>query len=388
MNILARYDAACAALTEAVNADEVMKIRLEAKAIEAVARVAKNFDFEIKGAKLRLNAEARLGEMMLQAEAQGLLGKGRPPNPPENGSAAEPFPTRATLAQMGIDKKLSAGAKRLASISERARQAMFERFERESRQGRRIAMEVIHGEMRQRNASSRRKVAETLSEASAALTGGRRFPAIYADPPWRRKAGIGDRAYENHFPTMTWDDICALPVAERALPDAWLFLWMPRAHLLASTPMAHDLGGEHGSIEVPLAWRVAHAWGFPHYSTCFVWTKTDDEFPDDQGTGLIAFDQDELLLLFKRGQGLPMPDTGDKFGSNHRERAREHSRKPDFYRQMIATMTKGLPVLELFARMDADHPLPDNWAAWGNQALPNESIDPETGEVMSTTKAA
>jgi N6-adenosine-specific RNA methylase IME4 len=102
-----------------------------------------------------------------------------------------------------------------------------------------------------------------------------------------------------------------------------------------------------------------------------VWTKTDDDQPEDHGNGLIVFDQDELLLLFKRGRGLPMPAGAEKFGSNHRERPRGHSRKPDFYRHMIATMTGGLPVLELFARANAEHALPADWEVWGNQATFN-----------------
>jgi hypothetical protein len=32
-------------------------------------------------------------------------------------------------------------------------------------------------------------------------------PAVYLDPPWKRQGGIGDRAYENHYPTMTWPQI-------------------------------------------------------------------------------------------------------------------------------------------------------------------------------------
>ena len=217
-----------------------------------------------------------------------------------------------------------------------------------------------------------RSLARSLSDTSALDTGGRKFPVFYADPPWRRKAGFGNRSYENHYPTMTWDEICALPVADRALPDAWLFLWIPRAHMFATTTMTIANGcGEPVEHAAPLAWRVAQSWGFPHYSTCFVWTKTDDDQPEDHGNGLIVFDQDELLLLFKRGRGLPMPAGAEKFGSNHRERPRGHSRKPDFYRHMIATMTGGLPVLELFARANAAHALPANWEIWGNQATFN-----------------
>jgi ParB-like chromosome segregation protein Spo0J len=220
-----------------------------------------------------------------------------------------------------------------------------------------------------------RDLARKLSDAAVLAPSGRKFPVIYADAPWRRKAGFSDRSAENHYPTMTWDEICALPVEARALSDAWLFLWMPRAHLLAPTWMEYEFGdGTRSDVEVPLAWRVAHAWGFSDYSTCFVWTKTDERQPEDHGNGLVVFDQDEILLLFKRGKGLPRPAGSEMFGSNYRERPREHSRKPHFYRQMIATMTGHLPVLELFGRDDPEHTRPPNWEVWGNEANAQEPL--------------
>lgn len=378
MMALAQYDAACAALAAAVKADEVMQVRLEAKAIEAVARVAKNFDLEIDAVKLRTRAEARLGEMLEQGERAGLIaGHGGTRNPPEQDSATVSCPP-ATLKEIGVDNKLSARSRKLSGIGQQAVENVLARFDQESRRRGRPAMDVILGEMAKRNAGTRRDLARELSDTSAAMPVGRKFPVIYADPAWRRNAGIGNRAYENHFPTMSWDQICALPVAEMVLPDAWLFLWMPRAHLFAATTM--ELGPDECDADnpvlarVPLAWRVALSWGFDEYSTCCVWAKTDDECPDDHGTGLIFWDQDELLLVFKRGNGLPKPDTDQKFGSNHRERPREHSRKPDFYRHMIRTMAgEGVPVLELFAREDSANPWPADWHTWGNEAQGSEA---------------
>jgi N6-adenosine-specific RNA methylase IME4 len=157
-------------------------------------------------------------------------------------------------------------------------------------------------------------------------------------------------------------------------------MWIPRPHLLALVEVELEVmikaTGEltPALVDLPLAWACQLALGMDSYSTCFVWTKTDEDHPDVSGSGLIAWDQDELLLLFKRGQGLPKPAGSEKFGSNHRERPREHSRKPDHYRHMIATMVgcdaagRPLPVLELFARVDAEHPLPPGWLAAGNQA--------------------
>lgn len=389
MNGLTRYDAACAALAAAVKADEVMQIHLEAKAIQAVARVAKNFDLEIDAVKLRTRAEVRLGEMLTEGEASGIIAsRGRQPKDSESESL-----TRATLKEIGIDPKLSARSRKLGGIGARAVNAMLDRMERESRERGRLAVNVIESEIGRRNTATRRQLAQELSDASALSPTGRKFPVVYADPAWRRKAGIGNRAYENHYVTETWDEILSMPVAQRVLPDAWLYLWIPRAHLLALHPTEIETPIGRTTVKLPLAWAVAQAWGFDAYSTCFIWTKTDEANPDDHGLGLIVWDQDEVLCLFKRGRGLPMPDTQFKVGSNHRERAAGHSAKPTYYRDMINAMTGGLPVLELFAREDEEHVLPANFFTWGNQSRNtaeincDEPFDPSTGEVTGVEAA-
>lgn len=368
MNELAHYDAACAALAAAVTTDEVMAIRTTAKGIEAVAKAAKNLDLEIDAVKLRVRAEAKLGDMLREAQSQGLLRSGRPTSEEGNGSAAEPL-TRVKLREIGIDKKLSAYSQKLSGIGTQAVDAMLERFDESTRGRGKLALDVITSETAKRNAESRRQLARELSDCSALQPSGRKFPVVYADPAWKRKAGIGDRAYENSYTTMDWDAIMAMPVKERLLPDAWIFLWIPRAHVLAlhSVPYVLPLGNI-ADIKLPLAWAIARAWGADNYSTCFVWTKTDEDMPDDHGLGLIAWDQDELLCLFKRGRGLPKPDTAAKFGSNHRERAAGPAAKPTYYRDMINAMTGNLPVLELFAREDEGTALPANFFTWGNQS--------------------
>ena len=81
---------------------------------------------------------------------------------------------------------------------------------------------------------------------------------------------------------------------------------------------------------------------------------------------------------------MPKPDTDVKFGSNHRERAGRHSEKPAFYRDMINAMTGGVPVLELFAREDAEHPLPANFFTWGAQST-NSAEQPEPAPFLPVT---
>ncbi|GEC15175.1 MT-A70 family methyltransferase [Nitrobacter winogradskyi] len=264
----------------------------------------------------------------------------------------------------------------------------------EEKRGLLVSAKAVRFEAEADGRERRRALQQALSDETAKLPMGRRFPVVYADPPWHRKQGVTGRSYENHYPTMTWDDICALPVKDVLLPDAWVFLWIPRAHMFALHTVDMEFATDDGcvitrKVQLPLAWAVARAWGCDSYSTAFVWTKTDEEHPEDQGGGVIAYDQDEILLLFKRGRGLPKPDTKEKFGSNHRERSKPlgHSRKPEFYREMIATMCGGLPVMELFARVNAEHPLPPKWEGWGNQTSPS-SDDATTESATITNETA
>lgn len=390
---LVLYESACAALAAAATADEVMNVRTTAEGIRVVAHVAKNIDLEIRAVRLRTNAEVKLGHMLLEAEKQGLLHSGRPTKESaENGSAEEPL-SRVKLKEIGIDKKLSSHSQRLAGIGAKAVNMMLDRFDRESRTRGRLALDVIHDETAKRNADSRRQLAQELSDCAALQPCGRKFSVVYADPPWKRKAGIGNRAYENHYDTMIWDEIMAMPVAQRMLPDAWLFLWIPRPHLLALHPVEIETPLGKVKIKLPLAWAIARAWGCDEYSTCHIWHKTDEWEDTDHGLGLIFWDQDEILCLFKRGRGLPMPDGESKSASSYRELAAGHSAKPTFYRNMINRMTGGLPVLELFAREDDEHVLPPNFFTWGNQSkntahAPTNALgetinhNPDTGEII------
>lgn len=396
MSELARYEAAERAIAAAEAVDEVLEIRSQTAAWSAYARQAKNKDLEIRAARIRFRAERRLGEMLLLAKAAGYLAEGRPKicsgeeqfsdagGDAADRPKAEPAkPLRVTLQEAGIDRKLSSRAQRLAAMDTAEFEQALERQAEEMRSGQaRVAMDLLKVGAEEKGRADRRNLAAALSGQTADLPSGPKVPAVYLDPPWRRQGGIGDRAYENHYSTMTWPEILTYlrQVRERLLPDSWAFMWIPRPHLLALVETELEVmiaaTGELqlARVDMPLSWACAQALGMDSYSTCFVWTKTDDAHPDVSGSGLIAFDQDELLLLFKRGQGLPKPAGSEKFGSNHRERPREHSRKPDHYRHMIATMVgcdaegRPLPVLELFARVDAEHPLPPGWIGAGNQA--------------------
>lgn len=177
-----------------------------------------------------------------------------------------------------------------------------------------------------------------------------KFAAIYADPAWTYRTwsakGTG-RSAEQHYSTMSCDDICALPISDLAADDAVLFMW-------ATWPTLRD------------AWRVIDAWGFEYKTAAFDWMKADvstvNLFPDpvsaDMKLGHWTRSNSEPCLLATRGKPKRL-DAGVRMGII--EKAREHSRKPDCVYDRIERLVAG-PYLELFARTTRK-----GWTSWGNQ---------------------
>lgn len=391
MSGLVKYEAACRALAEAASVDEVMQIRDQAEMLAAAGRIAKNRDLEMQAIEIRMRGERRLGELIkLQQETVGLNKGGRPS---KTCTHEEQVSRPGTLAEAGIDRKLSARAQKMAAVPAGEFEGLIGTWKAESAAADgRLTTNLLKVGAEQRQREFRRDLQRELSDKSLELTGSRKYAAIYFDPPWKRKQGITDRSYENHYITMTWDEIVtwARSMRNRLLEDAWGFMWVPRAHAFALHPVSYEVVIDDDSvhdveIKTPLAWAIARAMGFDNYSTAFNWTKTDEDHVDDAGMGILVRDQDEWLLMFKKGRGNPKPASCEVFGSNHRERSKPlgHSRKPQHYREVIAKMVgDGVPVLECFARHDEQFPLPKGWDSWGNQAQPDAPL-PEKPEAAA-----
>ena len=189
------------------------------------------------------------------------------------------------------------------------------------------------------------KIATNLREA---VTG--RFPVVYADPPWRFDAGDGLPGVAGvHYPTMRTEEICVLPVMEKAATNAVLFLWTTNAHL-------------------PDAFHVMEAWGFRYVSN-IAWVK------NTMGVGFYVRGKHELLLLGVRGSMLPKGAPPSVVFAD----AEGHSVKPERVSAIIdEEMYPDQPgYLELFARRPPARP---RWVQWGNEpALAQTSTLPSTG---------
>lgn len=126
---LVKYDAACRALSECKAVDEVKTWADKAAAMQAYGRMAKDKTLEVDAAEIRLRAERRLGELLAAQKAGSGLNKGGRPEKTgaskepvsgsrETGASKEPVFSAPTLAQAGIDKKLSSRAQKLAAVPE------------------------------------------------------------------------------------------------------------------------------------------------------------------------------------------------------------------------------------------------------------------------------
>lgn len=188
-----------------------------------------------------------------------------------------------------------------------------------------------------------------MSAADDLLTecGGKRYGTILADPPWQFQNRTGKMAPEHkrlsRYPTMTLEDIKAMPVDQILRDTAHLYLWVPNALL------AEGL-------------QVLSVWGFT-YKTNLIWYKTrKDGGPDRRGVGFYFRNVTEMILFGVRGKNARTLQPGRSQENMIIAQKREHSRKPDEQYKLIESCSPG-PYLELFARGSVE-----KWDAWGNQA--------------------
>jgi N6-adenosine-specific RNA methylase IME4 len=333
---LVRYDAARRALAEAVRFDDIKQIRNLAVAAQEYARQANDPELMDNATEIRKRAEIRGGEVLAEMEKNKGSRNQLQGDVPVGGSAPKP-PTDPTpkLADLGITKTQSSRWQRLAALPKNEQESHIAAAKKSAVAS--LDHTTSQADKKQRRAEREQELAEKTVAASRKL-GTRQYGVIYADPPWHFKpysdvTGM-DRAAENHYPTMTIEDIKALPIP--AASDAVLFLW-------ATVPM------------LPEALDVMAAWGFSYKSHC-LWVK------HKAGTGYWFRNRHELLLVGTRGN-IPAPAPGEQYDSIIEARAGEHSAKPFHFTEIIEELFPTLPRLEMFHRGETY----DGWDYWGNE---------------------
>jgi len=165
-----------------------------------------------------------------------------------------------------------------------------------------------------------------------------KYRVIYADCPWNygNKLVAGYGAAENHYPTMSIEELCKLPVKELAEDNAVLFFWV-------TSPLLEE------------CFPVIKSWGFK-YKTSFVWDKVKHNM------GHYNSVRHELLLICTKGSCLP--DSSKLIDSVVEiERSQKHSEKPEEFRNIINTLYTFGAKIELFSRKKVE-----GWSVWGNQS--------------------
>lgn len=160
------------------------------------------------------------------------------------------------------------------------------------------------------------------------------FDIILADCPWRYDFSLDNAdKVEQHYPTMDLEDIkkLKLPVNNHAV----LFLWATAPKLLEA-------------LEVMKAWEFT-------YKTNMIWDK------EWIGMGFWFRGQHELLLVGVKGDFSP-PESDNRVSSVYREKRTEHSKKPEYFYELIENMFPQGKYLELFARKKRE-----KWTSYGNE---------------------
>ena len=179
-----------------------------------------------------------------------------------------------------------------------------------------------------------------------------KYSVIYADPPWQYKVyskkGMG-RSAESHYPTMSIEDIKALPIANLADKDCALFLWVIFPCLLEG-------------------FEVIKAWGFSYKTVAFVWVKQNKKADTlFWGMGYWTRSNVEICLLATKGRPKRVHAGIHQVIVSHIE---EHSKKPIEVQKRIIQLMGDVPRLELFARRKAE-----GFDVWGNEV--DSDIDME-----------
>lgn len=310
------------ALAEAQSIDVLAEIRDQGHAALKYMKSRRDFgvDARNEASEIVLRAERRLGEMIASTFPHGGDRKSRCPD--------------VTLNDAGITNKQSSRWQSEARVPEE----VFEKWLFDTRAS---GKELTSGALVKLGKRSHRKdwaeerpdLSGVVGSLDLLIADGKKFRCIYADPPWGYSNQQTRASTDNHYPTMSVDQIAAEPVGQLADDDAHLHLWTTNAFL-------HD------------SFRIMEAWGFS-YRSCFVWVKPQ------MGIGNYWRVSHEFMLLGVRGKATNFM-ANDETSWLMADRT-VHSRKPRAIREKIMRVSPG-PYLEMYGREAVP-----GWMVYGNQ---------------------
>ena len=318
-------EAACKQLAEARSIEEVEEIRDAAQAMTHYYRQRGYGLAAINdAAEVKIRAERRMGELLAENVSQG-----RPSI--KKGSKMLPF------LPDDVSKTNSSRWQRIAKIPDPVFEGHISDVRSKEQELTTVGVLRLAKELRQPGKQGKPPLVNgcKVEHLQVLVDDGEKFGTIYADPPWSYSNQATRASTDNHYQTMTVDDICGLPVKDLADDNAHLHLWTTNAFLRDS-------------------FRVMEAWGFT-YQGVFVWCKSK------MGIGNCWRVSHEFLMLGIRGEPRRFCKGAQNLMSWAVLPRDRHSSKPGKVRAWIEKASPG-PYLELFARH-----IFDNWTVWGNE---------------------
>ena len=187
-----------------------------------------------------------------------------------------------------------------------------------------------------------------------------KYQTIVVDPPWPvRKIIRAVRPNQKQnldYPTMSLDDIKALPISAVSAENSVLFLWTTHAFL-------------------PSSFDIMSAWGF-RYQRTLTWDKQN-------GMCLFGFHHRTEFCLFGYRGKIEMYPRRKAIPTCIVAKSERHSAKPSEFYDMVSVF--GSPRLDVFARNERG-----GWDVFGNEV--SSSIElcardtMESGVQLTTAK--
>lgn len=168
-----------------------------------------------------------------------------------------------------------------------------------------------------------------------------RYSVIYVDPPWDYDRRSQQQQGAVPYPSLTLEELQALPVPAIAAPNCAMFLWTT-------------------SPKLPTALKLLEAWGFEFKSVFRCWRKVYADGRTCVGLGYWSQVCFEFLLVATRGDGFLKHRGRNESQELAAPVAKRHSAKPPGAREAIERLNIPGKKVELFARQRAP-----GWDAWG-----------------------
>ena len=178
----------------------------------------------------------------------------------------------------------------------------------------------------------------------------KKYNIIYADPPWHygSKSAINNtsgktiKPLEDHYNTMTLNELKELPIKELTKEDTACFMWVTDSH-------------------IDEALEILKSWGFKYKTIAFNWVKTTSKGNYCKNVAPWTMKSSEICLLGIKGKMTKYKQVNNIESLVIAERTK-HSRKPKEVRDRIELLFGDTPRIELFAREKTE-----GWDSWGNE---------------------